>query len=63
MATKGLFPLIDRVVGGDLAERLGDWRRSGLSFSAIALRLHDDFQVDVNDETVRRWIRELEAVA
>ena len=61
-ATK-TYPLVDRILGGQLAELLSGWRNEGLSYGAIALRLHDDYQVDVTAETVRRWILDLEPAA
>ncbi|MCU4183992.1 hypothetical protein K6U06_06445 [Acidiferrimicrobium sp. IK] len=60
MSRQGIFQILDRLVGGDLAERLARWRDEGLSFDAMAIRLHDEHQVDVTGETIRRWVRDTE---
>lgn len=55
MAAPDLFPFVDRLIGGDLAERLRRWRAEGLSYRRISLQLRDDAGIDVTGETIRRW--------
>jgi hypothetical protein len=61
MPATNTFPLVDRILDGRLTQRLTEWRAEGLSFTAIALRLHDDHGIDVTHETVRRWLKGIEA--
>lgn len=53
--SRSQFPLADRLVGGDLKERIAAWRAEGLSFNDIAIRLREEHSIAVTDETVRRW--------
>lgn len=53
--SRSQFPLVDRLVGGDLKERIAAWRAEGLSFNDIAIRLREEHGIAVTDETVRRW--------
>jgi hypothetical protein len=50
------FPLVNRIVGGDLHQKLLDWRDE-LSFVQIRDRLRDEFGEDcaVSTDTLRRW--------
>lgn len=50
-----MYPLIDRLTDGHLAERLAVWRADGWSFQQIADHLRDNYGVSVSDETVRNW--------
>lgn len=49
-----LYPLADRILGGDLADRLRAFRSEGLSFEAIARELSLQ-GIEVSGETVRKW--------
>lgn len=62
MAAKNYFDVVDRLADGRLAEQLTQWRQQGDSFNTIAVRIHDELDIDVTAETVRRWVRELEAL-
>ena len=55
MANRSTFPLVDRLITGDLAKRLADWRADGQSFESIADLIRDEAQVTVSASTVRRW--------
>ncbi len=59
----GNFALIDRLLDGQLAERLRTWRSEtpAASYDVIAQRLAAD-DVAVSRETVGRWCRALELV-
>lgn len=59
MAQSRIFPLADRVLGGQLAQRLRDQRSAGASFDAIARQLSSD-GIEVSGETVRTWCADLE---
>lgn len=56
--SRSQYPLADRLVGGNLDQRLACWRAEGLSFHEIAFRLREH-GVTVTGETVRRWSNEL----
>jgi hypothetical protein len=43
--SRSQFPLVDRLVGGDLEQR-----------SEIAVRLREQHEINVTAETVRRWV-------
>lgn len=49
-----LYPLADRILGGDLADRLKAFRANGLSFESIARELSSE-GIEVSGETVRKW--------
>ena len=55
MANRSTFPLVDRLIGGDLAARLEGWRKDDLSFESIADLIRDEAEVTVSASTVRRW--------
>lgn len=59
MGRPDLFPLVNKILEGRLAEHLRAWRSDGLSLQAIVLRLHEQ-GVTVSTETVRRWCRRVE---
>lgn len=63
VARPSTFPLIDRLVGGDLAALLQAWRSEGLSNIEIADRLRTRHDVKVSHETVRRWLITLDGEA
>lgn len=56
----GSFALIDRLMGGKLAERLEGWRTADprVSYDDIARTLQAE-DYDVSRETVGRWCRKL----
>jgi hypothetical protein len=53
--SRSQFPLVDRLVGGDLEQRIAAWRAEGLSFNDIAIHLREQYAIAVTAETVRRW--------
>lgn len=59
MAQSRIFPLADRVLGGQLAQRLRDQRMTGASYDAIARQLSSE-GIEVSGETVRSWCLDLE---
>lgn len=63
MARQATFPLYDRILGGTLTALIRDNRKAGLTPAEIRDVLRDDHDVTVSVETVRRWVRELEAAA
>ena len=55
-----IYPLLDRLLDGTLADRLTEWRSvQGLSYDGISKRLLVDHDVDVSTDTVRRWLDDL----
>jgi hypothetical protein len=52
------FPLIDRLLGGTLVQRLTDERTAGDSYFTMAARFTLD-GFSVSSETVRQWCMEL----
>lgn len=50
------YPLVDRILDGQLDEYLAQKRAEGMSFRAISLDLRDRYGVNVSDETVRCWV-------
>jgi len=63
VGTKGTFPLVDRILDGQLAERLTEWRAAGDSYASIVYKLRSEHDVTVSIETVRRWLKALDAEA
>lgn len=59
MVNTPLYRMTDRMVGGDLAQRLTDYRSAGLSWVAISNRLYADAGVEVADVTLADWGRRL----
>lgn len=51
--------MADRLMQGQLAERLEELRDEGLSFDTIALRLHEQAGVVTTGTTVGSWCRAL----
>lgn len=63
MARTSTFPLVDRILDGQLRQRLNEWRSAGDSFETMAFRLRD-LGFAVSASTVRRWCeQELDEVA
>lgn len=56
---KQLLPFVDRALGGTLKQRLTEMRSEGCSYREMSHRLRD-LDIDVSDETVRKWVRELD---
>lgn len=52
------FELANMALGGQLEDRLSEWRADGLTIDRIAQRLQGD-GIDVSRETVRRWLLKL----
>lgn len=50
--------MADRLLDGQLAERLTEYREAGVSFPAIA-RLLEKHGINVSDETIRAWAKRL----
>lgn len=59
MPSTPLFPLYDRIVGGNLESLLREWRAGGESFLSIRDRLLAEHEISVNPEMVRRWCNDL----
>lgn len=59
-----IYALADRILNGELAVRLREWRseRPRPSYDDIALRLKA-LGIDVSRETVRRWCDSLDLVS
>lgn len=55
-----MYPLVDRILNGDLDQHLTTWREEGLSAADIAFKLRTDHRVTVSVATVARWVRTLE---
>ncbi len=56
MPPAGTYDLVDRVLDGNLEAMLGKWRADGTSYRQIAKSLLVDHNIDVSDETIRRWV-------
>ena len=55
-----IYPLLDRVLDGKLADLLREWRSGErMSYAAISRRLLLEHEVTVSTDTVRRWLDEL----
>lgn len=54
MATP-IWPLVDRILDGHLAEVIQAYRDEGLTFEQMSRRFKDDHGIDVVSETVRKW--------
>lgn len=55
-----LFRMVDRIVGGNLAETIRKHRDEGLTPDQISLRLFADHQLEIPGRTMRRWVDALE---
>lgn len=53
------YALIDRVLGGQLGQKLAAWRSEGLSSEKIARRLEAEHDIVVSGTTVHRWVSAL----
>lgn len=52
-------PLVERLVGGDLAGVLQKWRDDELTLDEMAARMGAEHDIEVSRETIRRWCHEL----
>lgn len=50
--------LLDHLLDGQLRSYVLERRNQGQSWRRISLALHDELQVDVSFETLRRWFSE-----
>lgn len=57
-----LYRLVDTLLGGQLPDRLRQWRAAGVSYAAMARLLSSDLDLDISDETLRRWCQDLDSV-
>lgn len=55
MARTSMYPLVDRLLGGTLADWLSERREAGDSFATITRALEAEHDVVVTTETVRQW--------
>lgn len=53
-----IFPLVDRILGGNLAKELSERRERGDSLITIVHWLRDEHGITVSVETVRKWVAE-----
>lgn len=62
MATP-IYPLVDRILDGKLADELAARRARGDSHATIARWLDADHDITVTAETVRKWCADDEVAA
>lgn len=55
MAPTDTSKLVDRLIPGGLAAYLTEARENGQTFADIAFRLRTEHDIEVTQETVRRW--------
>ena len=55
MAPTDTSKLVDRIIPGGLAAYLTEARADGDTFADIAFRLRSEHDIEVTQETVRRW--------
>ncbi len=58
--SRSIYPLIDRILGGTLAERLAEWEAEGLSPAQMSNRLYEECAIDVSYRTIYRWLAPVE---
>lgn len=63
MGRQAARPLLNRILGGTLDARLAAWRNEGMSYSDIAIAIHEAAGHTVTPETVRVWCRDLDLPA
>lgn len=63
MAPTDTRNLVSRLIPGGLDAFLTEARSEGLTFAQIARRLFEEHDIDVTQETVRRWVSQTEAAA
>lgn len=59
MDRSALFKLADRALGGTLEERLRTYAAAGVPRRAAARLINDELGVDINPQTIQRWMREV----
>lgn len=57
--TTPLFRMTENAVGGNLYEYLSEARSNGNTWAFIARRLFTDYGLEVTDQTLRVWGRQL----
>lgn len=55
MAPTDTSKLVDRIIPGGLSDYLTTARDSGETYANIAFRLRTEHDIEVTQETVRRW--------
>lgn len=58
MARRSLYPLVDRLLDGGLAEFIATRRAEGQSFETIARDLQAEHDVVITGQTVSDWYRQ-----
>lgn len=61
MAPPLSYQLLDRLLGGTLAQRIETGRAEGKSYERLARELCVEFEIDITSETIRRWAAEVAA--
>lgn len=59
MANGTIFPVLDRLYDGRLAQLLAEWDAEGLSQPQVSLRIRDEHGIYVSQATIGRWYRNL----
>lgn len=59
MDRSALFKLADRALGGTLEERLRTYAAAGVPRRAAARLINDELGVDINPQTIQRWMRDI----
>lgn len=57
--SKAALRMADRLTGGTLAERIGEYRKVRAPWRAIAEHLHEQFGVEATPDTLRAWALDL----
>lgn len=55
MARTSTFHLVDRLMGGNLADWLTERRNEGISYERIAEALRNEHDIPCTSSTVARW--------
>lgn len=61
MAPIPVRPLVDRILDGQLDALLLDWTADGMSPNAISRKLLVEHDLDIGEDTVRKWIADASA--
>lgn len=56
-------PLVDRILDGKLNHLLLAWDGEGLSPNAMSRRLLVEHDLDVGEDTIRKWVTDAKATA
>jgi len=59
MAPTDTSKLVDRIIPGGLAPYLATARDNGETYAQITFRLRTEHDIEVTQETVRRWVAAL----